>query len=114
MDTRQGLTYAEIRNTILENVPQEIGITRIEFEGPRLAIYTQKPEILLEKSHIVAEIAGTIKKRIVVRSDPSVRLRRIASMDARFLPKTTTPKYFTTIDRSIAPVTYSSSFSTMT
>jgi KH/beta-lactamase-domain protein len=75
MDNRQGLSYAEIRNTILENVPHETGITRIEFEGPRLAIYTQRPEILVEKTHIVAEIAGKIKKRIVIRSDPSVRVR---------------------------------------
>ncbi|MCW3978238.1 MAG: beta-CASP ribonuclease aCPSF1, partial [Candidatus Bathyarchaeota archaeon] len=45
--------------------------------GPRLAIYTQKPEILHENSHIVAEIAGLIKKRIVIRSDPSVRVTEL-------------------------------------
>jgi len=73
MQKSQGLSYAEIRSSILQNIPQEIGITRIEFEGPRLAIYTKRPEKLLEQSHIVASIAGTIKKRIVVRSDPSVR-----------------------------------------
>ncbi len=73
----QALSYVEIRNTILEKIPPEVGITRIEFEGPRLAIYTQKPEILHENSHIVAEIAGLIKKRIVIRSDPSVRASEI-------------------------------------
>ncbi|UCH56840.1 MAG: beta-CASP ribonuclease aCPSF1, partial [Candidatus Bathyarchaeota archaeon] len=77
MDSSQSLSHAEIRNTILKSVPPEIGITRIEFEGPRLAIYTQRPEILVEKSHIVAEIAGQIKKRIVIRSDPSVRTSEI-------------------------------------
>ncbi len=54
-----------------------VGITRIEFEGPRLAIYCQKPEILQENSHIVGEIAGIIKKRIVIRSDPSVRMNEL-------------------------------------
>jgi hypothetical protein len=73
MQKPQSMSYADIRNTILEKIPSEVGITRIEFEGPRLAIYTQKPEILHENSHIVAEIAGLIKKRIVIRSDPSVR-----------------------------------------
>jgi len=73
MQKTQGLSYAEIRTSILRNIPPEIGITRIEFEGPCLAIYTKNPEKLLEQGHIVAEIAGTIKKRIVVRSDPSVR-----------------------------------------
>jgi len=73
MQKPQGLSYEEIRKTILEKIPAEVGITRIEFEGPRLAIYTQKPEVLIEQSHIVGEIAGIIKKRIVIRSDPSVR-----------------------------------------
>jgi len=77
MDTSQNLSYEEIRNTILNNIPHEIGITRIEFEGPRLALYAQKPEILVEQSHIVADIAGKIKKRIVIRSDPSVRMREL-------------------------------------
>ncbi len=77
MDTSQNLSYEEIRNTILNNIPPEVGITRIEFEGPRLALYAQKPEILVEQSHIVADIAGKIKKRIVIRSDPSVRMREL-------------------------------------
>lgn len=75
----QGLTYSEIRQAILDKIPPEVGITRIEFEGPRLAIYCHKPEILQERGHIVGEIAGVIKKRIVIRSDPSVRLPEIQS-----------------------------------
>jgi len=73
MQRSQGLSYVEIRNSILKNIPPEIGITRIEFEGPYLAIYTKHPDMLLERSQIIADIAGSIKKRIVVRSDPSVR-----------------------------------------
>jgi len=73
----QGLTYSEIRQAILDKIPPEVGITRIEFEGPRLAIYCQKPEILQERGHIVGEIAGIIKKRIVIRSDPSVRMPEV-------------------------------------
>jgi KH/beta-lactamase-domain protein len=58
----------------LKYIPKEAEITRIEFEGPSLAIYTKKPEILIEQSHIVAEVVNMIRKRIVVRSDPSARL----------------------------------------
>jgi len=64
----------EISQTILEHVPKEAEVTRIEYEGPTLAVYTKKPEILIEQSYVVAEIVGLIRKRIVVRSDPSVRL----------------------------------------
>ena len=78
------MSYKEIRETILEKIPAEVGITRIEFEGPRVAIYTKKPEILIEQGFIIAEIARLIKKRIVARSDPSVRLDEVvAERDVR-------------------------------
>jgi KH/beta-lactamase-domain protein len=64
----------EISHYILEHVPREAEVTRIEYEGPMLAVYTKKPEILVDQSSIVAEIVGVIRKRIVVRPDPSVRL----------------------------------------
>jgi len=64
----------EISHYILEHVPREAEVTRIEYEGPMLAVYTKRPEILVDQSNIVAEIVGTIRKRIVVRPDPSVRL----------------------------------------
>jgi KH/beta-lactamase-domain protein len=64
----------EISQYILEKVPREAEVTRIEYEGPMLAVYTKKPEILVDQSSIVAEIVGVIRKRIVVRPDPSVRL----------------------------------------
>jgi KH/beta-lactamase-domain protein len=67
-------TKLEISQTILDHVPKEAEVTRIEFEGPTLAVYTKKPEVLIEQSQVVAEIVNLIRKRIVVRSDPSVRL----------------------------------------
>jgi len=64
----------EISQYILEKVPREAEVTRIEYEGPMLAVYTKRPEVLVDQSSIVAEIVGVIRKRIVVRPDPSVRL----------------------------------------
>jgi len=64
----------EISQYILQKVPIEAEVTRIEYEGPMLAVYTKKPEILVENSSIVAEIVGVIRKRIVIRPDPSVRI----------------------------------------
>lgn len=63
-----------VSQTILEYVPKEAEVTRIEFEGPALAVYTKKPEILIEQGSIIADIVSLIRKRIVVRSDPSVRV----------------------------------------
>ena len=67
-------TKVEISQTILEHIPKEAEISRIEFEGPALAVYTKKPEVLIEQSYIISDIVNLIRKRIVVRSDPSVRL----------------------------------------
>ena len=67
----------EISQYILQKVPREVEVTRIEYEGPMLAVYTKKPEILVEQSSIVAEIVGVIRKRIVIRPDPSVRMQEV-------------------------------------
>ncbi|MEA2090338.1 MAG: beta-CASP ribonuclease aCPSF1 [Thermoproteota archaeon] len=79
----------DIPSYILENIPKEARVTRIEFEGPALALYTEKPEILIEQSYIVADIVSLIRKRIVVRSDPSVRL---PEKDAERIIKEIVPK----------------------
>jgi predicted metal-dependent RNase len=40
----------EISQYILEHVPREAEVTRIEYEGPMLAVYTKRPEVLLTKA----------------------------------------------------------------
>jgi predicted metal-dependent RNase len=67
----------EISQYILQKVPREGEVTRIEYEGPMLAVYTKRPEILVDQSSIVAEIVGVIRKRIVIRPDPSVRIPEV-------------------------------------
>jgi KH/beta-lactamase-domain protein len=65
----------DISQHILQKIPPEAEVTRIEYEGPALAVYTKKPEILVEQSYIIADIVKLIRKRIVVRSDPSIRAK---------------------------------------
>ncbi len=67
----------EITQYILGHVPKEAEVTRIEYEGSTLAVYTKKPEVLVEQSTVVANIVNVIRKRIVIRSDPSVRLQEV-------------------------------------
>ena len=67
-------SYAKIRETIIEHMPKDAEITRIEFEGPRLAIYVKNVALLAEQSYVVTEIVNLLHKRIVVRSDQSIRL----------------------------------------
>jgi KH/beta-lactamase-domain protein len=66
-------SQARIRETIVTHMPKEAEITRIEFEGPRLAIYVKNVGLLLEQSYVVTDIVNLLHKRVVIRSDPSIR-----------------------------------------
>jgi KH/beta-lactamase-domain protein len=58
---------------ILQSLPQEAGLTKIEYEGPCIALYSKNPIYLLQNSQLVLNMVNTIKKRIVVRTDESIR-----------------------------------------
>ncbi|MBT8171946.1 MBL fold metallo-hydrolase, partial [Candidatus Bathyarchaeota archaeon] len=70
-----GKDQVDISQHILQKIPPEAEVTRIEYEGPALAVYTKKPEVLVDKSFIISETVKLIRKRIVVRSDPSIRAK---------------------------------------
>jgi predicted metal-dependent RNase len=59
--------------TILQNLPKECSLTKIEYEGPRIALYSNKPEFLLNNNQVLSNIVNLIKKRIVLRLDESIR-----------------------------------------
>jgi KH/beta-lactamase-domain protein len=65
---------ADLKDMIIQNLPSDVNITAIEFEGPEIALYSKNPKVLLESREIVKEIAKKLRKRLVIRSDPSVRL----------------------------------------
>lgn len=58
---------------ILNNIPSESEITKIEYEGPFIVLYSRKPTILLENQEIISKMVNLIKKRIVIRTDTSIR-----------------------------------------
>jgi uncharacterized protein len=58
---------------ILNNIPSESEITKIEYEGPFIVLYSRKPTILLENQEIISKMVNAIKKRIVIRTDTSIR-----------------------------------------
>ena len=62
----------ELLETIQSIVGPEAGVTKVEWEGPEIGIYTRNPLYFLENENAVAQIANTLKKRINIRSDPSI------------------------------------------
>jgi predicted metal-dependent RNase len=60
-------------STILNSIPADAQITRIEYEGPRLALYTRNPAFLHKNSYVVSDIVNTLKKRVVTRTEKAIR-----------------------------------------
>ena len=69
----QESTSQNIMAAILQSLPQEAGLTKIEYEGPCIALYSKNPIYLLQNNQLVLNMVNTIKKRIVVRTDESIR-----------------------------------------
>ena len=65
---------------ILQSLPQEASLTKIEYEGPCIALYSKNPSYLLQNNQLVLNMVNTIKKRIVIRTDESIRLSQDESI----------------------------------
>jgi uncharacterized protein len=78
-----------IMAVILQSLPQEASLTKIEYEGPCIALYSKNPSYLLQNNQLVLNMVNTIKKRIVIRTDESIRLSQDEStkLIAETIPK---------------------------
>ncbi|MDG6899670.1 MAG: beta-CASP ribonuclease aCPSF1 [Nitrososphaerota archaeon] len=75
-------------SAILNNIPAEAQITRIEYEGPRIALYTKNPAYLHKNSYVISEIVNSLKRRVVTRTEKSIRKQE---SDARQVLERTVP-----------------------
>ena len=78
-----------IKEMVLSKSPPEAAITQVEFEGPRLALYTKNPKFLFEGTEYTSELARLVRKRIVLRTSASARTdKKIAENKIKeLLPK---------------------------
>jgi len=75
-EERRLVSGTQLRRLIVTEIYKNLGdaeITKIEFEGPEIAIYVKNPRWMLEGEEKVKELAKQLRKRIVVRSDPKAR-----------------------------------------
>ena len=70
---REIVPAQNIMTIILQSIPKEADVTKIDYEGPRIAIYTRKPRYLMEHNEIISNMVNLIKKRIVIRTEESIR-----------------------------------------
>ena len=79
-----------LTSTILESLPSETQITNVRFEGPNIAIYTKNPKFsLTELTYHLSSLSRSLKKRFIVRTDPSIRLPEDRTREeiSKLLPK---------------------------
>jgi len=61
-----------MRAEIESEVPADITITEVRYEGPELVIYTRDPKRFARDGDLVRKLASKLRKRITVRPDPAV------------------------------------------
>ena len=74
----------ETRAEIVSEIPGDITITEVTYEGPELVIYTRDPKKFARNGDLIRQLASQLRKRITVRPDPSA-LSRPADARERIL-----------------------------
>ncbi len=75
---------------ILKSIPADSQVTLVRFEGPNIALYTKNAKFALtELTYYLSSLSKTLKKRFIIRTDPSIRLPEDQTRQAvvKLLPK---------------------------
>lgn len=62
----------ELKQKIRTQLPKDITISDVDFEGPELVIYTEEPRKFADRADLIKTLAKDLRKRLVVRPDPKV------------------------------------------
>ena len=79
-----------VSKIILKSIPSDSQITFVRFEGPNIALYSKNPKFALtELTYFLSSLSKTLKKRFIIRTDPSSRLPEDQTRQAvvKLLPK---------------------------
>ncbi|WP_248896371.1 beta-CASP ribonuclease aCPSF1 [Haloplanus halobius] len=56
-----------VRAKLEAEIPDELNVSRVTYEGPELVIYTETPREFAERDGLIRKLASSIRKRITVR-----------------------------------------------
>ncbi|MFC3959252.1 beta-CASP ribonuclease aCPSF1 [Halovivax cerinus] len=65
--------YSGLEAQIESNVPDDLSVSRVTYEGPELVIYTETPRLFADRDGIVPQLAKTFRKRITIRPAPGTQ-----------------------------------------
>ena len=61
----------ELKSEITAELPPDISVSDVTYEGPELVVYTRDPKRFARNSGLIRDLAGKLRKRITVRPDPT-------------------------------------------
>ncbi|MFL6526034.1 MAG: beta-CASP ribonuclease aCPSF1 [Nitrososphaera sp.] len=79
-----------VSKVILKSIPSDSQISFVRFEGPNIALYTKNPRFALtELTYFLSSLSKTLKKRFIIRTDPTSRIPEDQTRQAvvKLLPK---------------------------
>jgi KH/beta-lactamase-domain protein len=65
----------DLKAEIEDEVPGDISISDVRYEGPELVVYTRHPKKFAQDGDLIRRLASKLRKRITVRPDPDVLSR---------------------------------------
>ncbi|MFX0184386.1 MAG: beta-CASP ribonuclease aCPSF1 [Candidatus Hodarchaeota archaeon] len=63
----------QLKADLINELPPNAQVSKVVFEGPFVVLYSLNPTVLMENGDIVKSLAKSLRKRIVIRSDVTVR-----------------------------------------
>jgi KH/beta-lactamase-domain protein len=86
---RVQLSPKELFERIRSMLPDDAGYVKAEFEGPDIVVYLKNLKALYKDDMIIRNIASSIKKKLIMRSDPSALMDPERAKEAieRIVPK---------------------------
>ena len=64
----------DIKKEIMAKLPKDTQVSKVEFEGPEVVVYTKNPQVITENGDLIRSLAKELRKRIIIRSDKSALL----------------------------------------
>jgi len=61
----------ELQKKVEEVLPPACALSKVEYEGPDVVIYLKNISEFYKDENLIRKIAGTLRKRVLIRSDPS-------------------------------------------
>jgi len=65
-----------LKSEIEQEIPNDITVTDVKYEGPELVVYTRDPKEFAGDGDLIRRLASKLRKRITIRRTRAPSLRR--------------------------------------